>query len=118
MAKTKQRKFVIRLVSASRAPLVRRFHFAHAGDYCYIAPGEEPDSRASRREFGGIFLLKKYRGLGLAKHLGMAAICEHFIWDSSGDRMIAHVHEENMSPRRLLTEELGFKQVGQETAGL
>ncbi|MGE0528180.1 MAG: hypothetical protein AB7G93_05870 [Bdellovibrionales bacterium] len=84
---------------------------------CYIAHGTDPQSNNSRREFGGIFLLEKYRGgkkFGLAKVLGMAAICEHFIWDSSGERMIAHVHEENPLPRRLLTQDLGFKQVGQE----
>lgn len=83
---------------------------------CYIAPGEEPDSTANRREFGGIFLLEKYRGkaLGLAKFFGMAAISEHFIWDNSGERMIAHVHEENTLPRRLLTQDLGFTEVGKE----
>lgn len=83
---------------------------------CYIAHAEEPDSQAHRKEFGGIFLLPKYRGkkLGLAKVFGMAVLCEHFIWDSSNERMIAHVHEENMLPRRFLTEDLGFKEVGKE----
>jgi hypothetical protein len=84
---------------------------------CYIAHAEEPNSTVSRREFGGIFLLEKYRGktLGLAKFFGMAAISEHFIWDNSGERMIAHVHEENALPRRLLTQNLGFNEIGKET---
>ncbi len=84
---------------------------------CYIAQGTDQESKLSRKEFGGIFLLEKYRGgkkFGLARILGMAAICEHFIWDNSDERMIAHVHQENNLPRRLLVEDLGFKPVGQE----
>ena len=80
---------------------------------CYIT--EDPSESEDRIEFGGVFVVPEFRGLGLATVLGKVAIASLFIWypPSSEIPVIAHVHEKNQEPRRVL-EQLGFIKTGQE----
>lgn len=80
----------------------------------YVAAGTEPDGQTSRAEFGGIFVSEDVRGYGLAVALGIVSISNAFVLDPPSGRMIAHVHEFNDKPRRVLEEHLGFKRKGEE----
>lgn len=85
---------------------------------CFVMEGCEEDERTVRWEFGGISVSNRLRGCGLGSALGKLAISSHYLmdFDRRGDsRLIAHVHEENDLPRRMLREHLGFEQKGQET---
>lgn len=82
---------------------------------CYIKHGQEPDAPGvERAEFGGVFVLPDCRGCGLATAMGFVAISNHFAWDPPRGRLIAHVHEFNNDPRRILEEHLGFVRKGEE----
>lgn len=82
---------------------------------CYITQGQEPEPpTAERDEFGGVYTSDDCRGYGIASALGKIAISNHFAWDPPRGRLIAHVHEANELPRRVLQEQLGFVQNGQE----
>jgi GNAT superfamily N-acetyltransferase len=81
---------------------------------CYIT--EDPSESQCRIEFGGVYVVPKYRGFGLAAALGKAAVSSLFILDppSMDIPVIAHVHEKNQEPRGVLRQ-LGFIQTGQES---
>ncbi|HEY3399092.1 MAG TPA: hypothetical protein VGK03_00540 [Geothrix sp.] len=81
---------------------------------CYITHAKEIEPPfAERNEFGGIYVSDDCRGLGLATALGFVAIGNLFMVDPPKGRLIAHVHEENSLPRRVLKQQ-GFVQNGQE----
>lgn len=83
---------------------------------CYVKEENEPTTGVPRWEFGGVFVREDFRGTGIAKALGVLCIANLFVWDPlpAGSRLIAHVHEKNDKPRRLLQEQLGFTHVGEE----
>lgn len=80
----------------------------------YVATGTELDGSTPRAEFGGIFVSEEVRGYGLAVALGIVSISNYFVQDPPAGRMIAHVHEFNDKPRRVLENHLGFKRNGEE----
>lgn len=84
---------------------------------CYIDEGTEPDGGSQRWEFGGIFVNSEYRKYGIGSTLGKICISNHLVMNATDDdaRLIAHVHEFNEAPRRMLTQQLGFVENGQET---
>ena len=83
---------------------------------CYVKQDVEEDNTTPRREFGGVYVLGQFRRSGVASALGKVAISNHFVWEPlrDGERMVGHVHEENMEPRGFLTNQLGFRLVGRE----
>ncbi len=83
---------------------------------CYVKEDREPDSRQVRWEFGGVFVAPEARNRGLATLLGAVAIASHLLnhQPPASERLIAHVHVENTSPRGFLVDQLGFQQDGQE----
>lgn len=82
---------------------------------CYIMEGEDPIDFSERYEFGGIFILPKFQGLGLATALGILSLSQYCVYDPPTGKIIAHVHENNEDPINLLTTRLGFALTGQET---
>lgn len=82
---------------------------------CYISPGVEPLLPGTERhEFGGFYVEDSCRGCGVATALGKLAISNQFAFDPPRGRLVAHVHESNELPRRVLTR-LGFFRNGEET---
>ena len=88
----------------------------HIVGMCYAVKGEEPEGE-QRWEFGGICVSDEFRGYGLGSALGIIAISSHYLYEppEKDERLIAHVHEDNSLPRRMLERQLGFIKVGQET---
>lgn len=81
----------------------------------YVKTATEPNSSVERAEFGGIFVVESCRGFGLAGALGIVSISNYFVLNNPPPgRMIAHVHEFNEKPRRVLENQLGFHKVGEE----
>ena len=79
---------------------------------CYIKPS---DSDANTLEFGGVFVATTCRGTGVADALGIVAITSQLInFTSGGVRLMAHVHELNSDPLKLM-KRLGFERNGEET---
>jgi len=87
----------------------------HIVGMCYVKEGEEPKG-GRRWEFGGICVSDEFQGYGLGSAMGLLAISSHYIHEppQKEERLIAHVHEDNSLPRRMLEAQLGFVQVGQE----
>ncbi len=136
------RIFVLRRASEERVSALLEFHKKHAGEYLFprnlaqfqklvedkclyeviekSADTEEPvgicyiAQEATRDEFGGVFVRDDVRNLGVGRVLGCCAISNHYFF-SPPPILIAHVHEMNEAPRRLLTVHLGFIQNGEET---
>jgi RimJ/RimL family protein N-acetyltransferase len=81
----------------------------------YVAPGKSPTGD-SRWEVGGLFVNEDARRHGLGSALGKVCISNLFAFSTpeKGEKVIAHVHEFNPHPRRML-KNLGFSKVGQET---
>lgn len=77
---------------------------------CYI---KDVQDEKDNIEFGGIYINEDDRGYGIGAALGIICISNHLVLDytSNDVKIIAHVHEENESPLRLLTDDLGFKKV-------
>jgi len=90
----------------------------HIVGMCYLAEGEEPEG-GRRWEFGGVYVSAELRGCGVGSALGILAISSHYLEEHDqppeiGERLIAHVHEYNRDPRRVLESQLGFVRVGKE----
>lgn len=83
---------------------------------CYLMEGEEPEG-GPRWEFGGVYVSDEFRGYGIGTALGVTAISSHYLYNPppKDERLIAHVHVDNISPRNMLATRLGFVLVGQET---
>lgn len=76
---------------------------------CYMVK----DAESNQYEFGGVFVLSAYRGMGVADALARIAITSELLRGGfeEGTKLIAHVHEMNEDPLKLLRR-LGFEQVG------
>lgn len=86
---------------------------------CYVMKGDEPEGDLAgklRWEFGGVCVSNNLRGYGLGSAISTIAISSHCVLElpQNGARLIAHVHEDNDLPRRMLEKQLGFIQRGQE----
>ncbi len=81
---------------------------------CYITKDLELCKKSSRAEFGGVFVHEDYRKSDLPFALASFAISK-FSLDNMTDigRLIAHVHQYNKSPLKLM-KRLGFKCSGAE----
>ena len=82
---------------------------------CYVMEGEEPED-GRRWEFGGVCVSDEFRGYGIGSILGILAISSHYLYEPpyKEERLIAHVHTDNVFPLHMLEEQLGFVQVCQE----
>jgi ribosomal protein S18 acetylase RimI-like enzyme len=135
MTSDERRAFLIRRVTDDRVPEVLAFHRANGSEHlwprdqeylaervadealfalveadrvvgmCYFA--WDPDQR--RFEFGGVCLDGSCRSKGLGDHLAKAALASVFVLENGDAKfeVIAHVHEKNPLPRRML-ERVGF----------
>ena len=84
------------------------------GALCYIDATNSPDG-AQRWELGGIYVSETFRKYGIASALCRVAIITAFADDFKRKKipLIAHVHEFNKAPRKML-KRLGFFRNGQE----
>lgn len=135
MSGDERRAFLVRRVTDNRVPEVLAFHEANGSEYLwprdskYLAERVDDqalfelveagrlvgmcyyawDSDKSRFEFGGVCIEGSCRGKRLGDHLANAALATIFVMDNGAAKfeVIAHVHEQNKSPRHML-ERVGF----------
>lgn len=78
------------------------------GQFVASAYVRVPEDVAEAPEFGGVFVSHAHRSQGLAMDLSQLAIGAYLMEHADGGPiLIAHVHVDNESPRKLLTR-LGF----------
>lgn len=76
------------------------------------------DENSKGYEIGGLTVAPSFQRLGIATVLVSFALAHVLVWDQPwtlGQRIIAHVHESNSNPRKLL-EGMGFQKAGTVTA--
>lgn len=129
--------FVVRQALPRERDPTFAFHLAHADEYIWPRTAQEferlidellvyivlaPDGSLrglcyvreenGEWEFGGVYLEPVVRGRGLARVLGHSALGTAFALQRP-ERLIAHVHEFNEAPRKLLPA-LGFRVTGEK----
>jgi ribosomal protein S18 acetylase RimI-like enzyme len=88
----------------------------HIVGMCYITEDKEIEGKR-RWELGGICVSSEFRGYGIGSSLCLLAISCHYHDQEPhkrGERLIAHVHEDNPDPRNMLKQQLGFIQVDKQ----
>lgn len=107
--------FFRKLIADSKIFIARESISNELIGLCYIDnEAEELCKNFGRHEFGGLYLIKRYQGKGLAEALCIISLSHNFTNDRTTGRIVSHIHELNQFPVKLFQKNLHFLKVGFE----